>query len=60
MTKGILKSIKFRDKLCKDMKCHAPNTPMNDQFIRNLLTYTKILKASISLAKKTYYEACFN
>ena len=42
------------------MKCHAPNTPIHGQFKRNLSTYNKILKSSISLAKKTYYEACFN
>ena len=38
MTNGILKSIKFHDKLDKDMKCHAPNTPIHGQFKRNLST----------------------
>ena len=38
MTNGILKSIKFRDKLYKDMKCHAPNTPIHGQLKRNLST----------------------
>ena len=48
MSNGILKSIKFHDKLYKDMKCHALNTPKHGQFKRNLSTYNKYLKLALS------------
>ena len=55
MTHGILKSIKYRDKLYKDLKITNPNISQYDDIHTNLKTYNTILKRSIRLAKKTYY-----
>ena len=60
MTYGILKSIKYRDKLYKDLKITNPNISQYDDIHTNLKTYNTILKRSIRLAKKTYYTQEFN
>ena len=60
ITQGIVNSIRFRDKLYT--KLH--NTPLNtSEYINrktNLNTYNRILKQNIRLAKRHYYENCFN
>ena len=59
ITKGILISIKFRDRLYADLQM----TDMNDEsYLQkkvNLSTYNRILKQNIRLAKKQYYHSCF-
>ena len=59
ITQGILKSIHYRDKLYKKLKKEPPNTPLFAQNKVNLSTYNKILRQSIRLAKKTYYDKSF-
>ena len=60
ITHGIIKSIKYRDKLYK--KLH--NTPLYSTEYNNininLKTYNRILKQSIRLSKNLYYQSCFN
>jgi len=59
VTKGIIHSIRFRDKLYKRLR----NTPVTDQLHEtlkiNLRTYNRILKQLIRTAKKEYYQSCF-
>jgi hypothetical protein len=60
MTHGILKSISYRDKLYATFK----GTPLNSEFYHdrkcNLQTFNRILRQCIRLAKRNYYEKCFN
>ena len=60
ITHGIIKSIKFRDNLYKQVKMTNTNSPQYDILRRNLSTYNAILKSSIRLAKKTYFLQQFN
>jgi len=60
ITKGILLSIRFRDKLYKKMRNSQVNSEQHSMLKTNLQTYNRILKQNIRLAKKKYYEACFN
>ena len=59
ITKGILRSIKYRDNLYKLMKMTNPNA--TGYFVQNinLRTYNCILR-SIRTAKLMYYEILFN
>ena len=59
ITAGILRSIKFRDKLYRRMINTQTNSNLRDTLKTNLATYNKILKKLIRNAKKTYYESCF-
>ncbi len=60
LTKGIIKSISFRDKLHYEIKQTTPNTVQHTTLNINLSTYNKILlKKPIRAAKLAYYEACF-
>ena len=54
ITYGIIKSIKFRNKLYMKLKKTATNT-----ISTNLKTYNKILKTSIRAAKGSFYHARF-
>ena len=60
ISKSILRSILYKDKLYVKLKA----TPVNsDQFqgtLTNFRTYTRILRQTINLAKKKYYHNCFN
>ena len=56
ITQGLLKSIKYRDKLYKRIKLTDPNY---DTITINLKTYNGILKTSIRAAKHAYFELCF-
>ncbi len=60
ITKGILKSIEFRDNLYKKYKMTDPNTPLYVTLKTNLATYNTILKKNIRIAQKDYYENLFN
>ena len=58
-TKGIMKSIKYKDNLYKKMKITCPNS-LDYQVIKtNLSTYSTILKKSKLNAKKNYFESIF-
>ena len=60
ITQGILRSIRFRDHLYKHMKSVNPNYPEYDALKSKLKTFNNILKRSIRVAKRIYYEACFS
>ena len=60
ITPGILKSIKYRDKLYKSWR-QAYNTSESSEIIkRNLSTYNNILKKTIRNAKKMYFDKCLS
>ena len=59
ITQGLLKSIKYRDKLYKRLKLTDPNSANYDTININLKTYNGILKTSIRAAKQAYFELCF-
>lgn len=59
ITTGIMRSIKFRDKLYQTLKCTPINSPDYNKYKVNLQTYNKILKNNIRQAKKNYYFDCF-
>ena len=59
ITKGLLNSIKFRDKLYIKLKKTARDTPSYNSLEINLATYNKILKTSIRSAKLSYYNEKF-
>ena len=60
ITYGILKSIRFRDKLYKKLKLTNPVLREHDILYTNLQTYNKILKRSIREAKQRFLESTFN
>ena len=59
ITQGLLKSIKYRDKLYKRLKLTDPTSANYDTININLKTYNGILKTSIRAAKQAYIELCF-
>jgi hypothetical protein len=59
ITKGIIKSIQFRDNLYRIHKMTNPDSVLFTVQKINLNTYNNILKKAIRLAKKQYYEALF-
>ncbi len=59
VTFGIIKSIQFRDNLYKKIKMTDPTSIEFARLQINLNTYNKILKNSIRLAKRNYYETIF-
>ena len=60
ITNGIIKSIKFRDKLYKEVKLTNPDSPEHYIKNTNLHTYNGILQKNIRAAKRIYYEKQFN
>ena len=60
ITTGIIKSIRYRDKLYKKLKETHVNTPEYTTIKCNIKTYNCILKKSIRLAKSKYFEKCFD
>ena len=60
ITKGIIESVKFRDKLHNKMKTTARDSPDYNTYKTNISTYSRILKKSIRIAKCLYYSFCFN
>ena len=59
ITKGIIKSIAFRDKMYQRFRKTQPHSQLYLTLKTNLATYNAILKNSICAAKKSYYESCF-
>ena len=59
ITKGILNSIRFRDKLYFKFKSSNPSSPQYAVHKTNLATYNKILNTSIREAKQSYYDSEF-
>ena len=55
ITMGIVKSMKFRDKLYKKLKATDPNTDLYNTLEINFRTYRSILQKNINAAKKAYY-----
>jgi hypothetical protein len=60
MTHGILRSIKFRDKLYKRMRTTDISSSEHIDAKRNLATYNRILRKLINDAKTLYYHSCFD
>ena len=60
ITKGLLKSIRYRDKLYKQLKLTNPDTFEYSVLKINLKSYNAILKRSFRIAKQVYFESCFN
>ena len=59
ITQGIVKSISFRDNLYRKMKMTPVHTEEHHYLKSNLKIYNKILNTNIRLAKKSYYNYCF-
>ena len=59
ITNGIIKSLKFRDKLHKEMRSLNTNSP-SSTIKQNLAVYNLLLKKSIREAKTIYYNNEFN
>ncbi len=59
ITDGIVRSILNRDNVYKKHKMASPHSLEFDIENTNLKTYNTILKKSIRLAKKSYYELLF-
>ena len=60
ITQGLLKSIRYRDTLYKQLILSNPNSLRYDKLKFNLKTYNLILRKSISSAKQIDYESRFN
>lgn len=58
-TNGIIRSIKYRDNLYKQLKSTQKNSIEHVSLKTNLNTYNKILKKSIRTAKTLYYHNKF-
>ena len=56
---GIIRSIRFRDKLYKDLKKTSSDDATFESKRINFQTYRSILKKCIRTAKKNYYFYCF-
>jgi len=59
ITQGILKSIRYKDKLYVKLKSTPTNNENFEQRQINFKTYSKILKHTINFAKKNHYQNCF-
>ena len=59
ITKGIIRSITFRDNLYRKLKQTPPDSNQFPVLKINLRTYNKILKRRIKIAKSTYYQQSF-
>ena len=60
ITQGLLKSIRYRDTLYKQLKMSDPNSPDYETTNTILKTYNSILKRNIRAAKQIYFESRFN
>ena len=60
ITQGLLKSIKYRDKLYKQTLLTNPDLPEYHMLKINLKTYNGIRKRGFRMAKHIYYKTCFN
>ena len=60
ITNGIIKSLKFRDKICKEMQSLDPNSSSYFTTKQNSSVCNQLLKQSIREAKTMYYNNEFN
>ena len=60
ITRGLLRSIRFRDNLYKKIKLSNPVSREYETLRINLKTYNKILRTSICAAKQQYLAFTFN
>ncbi len=60
ITRGLLRSIRFRDNLYKKIKLTNPASREYETLRINLKTYNKILRTSISAAKKQFLAYTFD
>ena len=60
ITQGLLKSIRYQEKLYKQLKLTKPNSPNYETININLKMYNGILKTNICAAKQIYFESCLN
>ena len=60
MTTAILKSINSRDKLYKSLMLTPRDSPDYPEVQRNFKTYKNIIRRSIMIAKRDYYNKLFN
>ena len=60
ITNGIIKSIKFKDKLHWKLKNTHPESFQYELLQNHIRNYSKILKRSIRVAKKMFYFSAFN
>ena len=59
ITKGLLNSIKFRDKLYKKTRLTHPDSRKYQTLHENLKALNSILQRNINQAKRSYYEDKF-
>ena len=59
ITRGVMPSIRYKDRLYRDLKRTNPNSPMYVELKTKLHVYNKLLKKNIREAKKNYYENQF-
>ena len=59
ITKGLIKSINFRDKMYRDLKNYSSGSTEYKTLKLNLGTYNFILRRNIYLAKKSYFANLF-
>ena len=59
ITKGILNSIKFRDKLYKKTRLTDPSVIKYETLHENIKAFNSILQRNINQAKKSYYDDKF-
>jgi len=59
MTKGIMKSIAYKDKLYMKLKSLSSSSNNFSAMQTNFKTYSRILRQAIRAAKKEYYHTCF-
>jgi len=60
ITKGLIKSIKYRDRLYRDLHTTLSTSDAFQRKKTNLATYNGILKKAIRNAKLNYYNSQFN
>ena len=59
ITHGVIKSIKYRDKLYRNLKATNKDSLLYGQLKNKLSVYNKILKKTIREAKYVYYNRQF-
>ena len=59
ITKGFMRSIKYKDKLYRDLQRTTDSSPNYDELKRKLNLYSKLLKTTIREAKTQYYTKQF-
>ena len=60
ITHGLLTSIRYRDKMYKQLKLTDPSSNNYETIKINLKTYNTILKKNIRAAKQIYFESGFS